>query len=60
MSAKVLAGDQVVLLAVVVFTGIVTAQPVGQLRGEKGGRGLRGGFGGPGGVGRLNRRGGPF
>lgn len=49
MSAKVLAGDQVVLLAVVVFTGIVTAQPVGQLRGEKGGRGLRGGFGGPGG-----------
>lgn len=59
MSAKVLAGDQVVLLAVVVFTGIVTAQPVGQLHGEKGGRGLRGGFGGPGGR-QAEQEGGPF
>lgn len=35
MSVKVLGGDQVVLLAVVVFAGIVTVEPVGQLRGER-------------------------
>lgn len=35
VSVKVLGGDQVVLLAVVVFTGIVTVQPVGQRRGER-------------------------
>lgn len=35
MSVKALGGDQVVLLAVVVFTGIVTVQPVGQQHGER-------------------------
>lgn len=41
-SVKVLGGGQAVLPAVVAFTGIVTVQPVGRLRGEKGRRGAEG------------------